>query len=89
MPIHRDERRSAYSSLKVVSFPPSTPLGLRFRRSKGDLTAFFRGTEQGACTGVVLALGVGVQGLLTWRHERTALGLGLVCGCGAEVMRTL
>ncbi|TYJ37678.1 hypothetical protein E1A91_A05G392100v1 [Gossypium mustelinum] len=44
MSILRDERRSACSSLQVVFFPPSTPFGPRFQRSRGDLTAYLRGT---------------------------------------------
>ncbi|XP_016680884.1 uncharacterized protein [Gossypium hirsutum] len=60
MPIHRNEWRSACSSLKVIFFPPYTLLGPRFQRSRGDLTAYSRGTES---AGIVRRCGRGVRGL--------------------------
>ncbi|XP_040967177.1 uncharacterized protein [Gossypium hirsutum] len=72
MPIHRNEWRSACSSLKMVFFPPYTPLGPRFQRIRGYLTAYSRGTES---AGIVRRYGRGVRGLcagavggVVWRN---------------------
>ncbi|XP_040938824.1 uncharacterized protein [Gossypium hirsutum] len=70
-----------------LAYSPKSPLSFNHGETSVDSKASNAGTEQGACTGVVLALGMGVRGLLTWRHERR-LGCTVAEGCGASAART-
>ncbi|KAK8358077.1 hypothetical protein V6Z11_A05G460500 [Gossypium hirsutum] len=65
---HR-ERRLIRPGSKGVIFGLKTPFSLRYRQSERGMVAGSSGTEQGACTGVVLARVRGSCWRLAWVYE--------------------